>query len=183
MRSAAQSDQEGEAWNVLSVLPKDPKRLARGGGASQVIHVPHRFGSAGLAVLVAAFVSACAGTPIQLPSLDGEELAARGREDYLRACAPCHGADGRGSADGRVPDLTRLAERLGDQFTRQYIVDVITGEREVQAHGPREMPVWHERFGDTGAEAAAALWAQRQLDAIAAHVESLQVHTAAPAQR
>jgi mono/diheme cytochrome c family protein len=134
-------------------------------------------------VLVAAFASACAGAPVQLPSLDAEKLTARGREDYRRACAPCHGADGHGSADGRAPDLTRLAERLGDRFTHQYVVDVITGEREVQAHGPREMPVWNERFGDTGPEAAAALWAQSRVDAMATHVESLQVHTGVPAQR
>jgi mono/diheme cytochrome c family protein len=145
--------------------------------------VPAWTKSAGLAAVLAAFVSACAGSPVQFPTFDGTELAARGREDYLRACARCHGADGRGVADGRAPDLTRLAERLGDRFTHQYVVDVITGEREVPAHGSREMPVWDERFGDSGAEAAAALWAQRRVDAIATYVESLQVRGESPAQR
>ena len=123
--------------------------------------------------LIAAVVCGCSGTPAQLPTWDRAELAARGREDYLRSCAPCHGADGRGSSGG--PDLTRLAERMGAGFSHQYVVDVITGARDVPAHGPREMPVWHERFGriESGAEAAAALWVQRRLDALATHVESL----------
>jgi hypothetical protein len=65
--------------------------------------------------------------------------------------------------------------------THQYLVDVITGVRDVEAHGPREMPVWRDRFGGSGPEAAAAFWTQRRFDALAAHVESLQV-VARPAE-
>jgi hypothetical protein len=64
---------------------------------------------------------------------------------------------------------------MGQGFSHQYLVDVITGVRDVEAHGPREMPVWRARFGGSGPEAAAAFWAQLRLDALAAHVESLQV--------
>ena len=152
-------------------------------GASALIRASSRTTKGGLAVLVTAVVCACAGTPAQLPTFDRAELAARGREDYLRSCAPCHGADGRGGARG--PDLTRLAETLGPRFSHQYVVDVITGSRDVSAHGPREMPVWEDRFDsvDSGAEAAAALWMQRRIDALATQVESLQVGVAPHDQR
>ena len=71
------------------------------------------------------------------------------------------------------------------RFSHQYVVDVITGSRDVSAHGPREMPVWEDRFGsvDSGAEAAAALWVQRRIDALATQVESLQVGVAPHDQR
>ena len=100
----------------------------------------------------------------------------------MHACARCHGTDGRGadaaSGDARPPDLTRLADRLGSQFSRQYIADVITGDRAMRAHGRREMPVWQYRFGhvQSGVEAAGALVAQQRLDALAAYVESLQAN-------
>jgi mono/diheme cytochrome c family protein len=134
-------------------------------------------------VLMAALAWACSGTPVQLPTFDRAEVAARGREDYLRSCAPCHGADGRGGARG--PDLTHLSATMGSRFSHQYVVDVITGARDVAAHGPREMPVWDDRFGsvDSGAEAAASLWMQRRLDALATQVEALQVGVAPSDQR
>lgn len=113
---------------------------------------------------------------IDMPRITEAELAARAREDYRRACASCHGEDGRGTPESRAPDLTRLAERLGPEFSRRWIADVITGDRPLPAHGRREMPVWGIRFGrvESGAEAAAALWAERRLNALAAYVESLQ---------
>jgi hypothetical protein len=81
--------------------------------------------------------------------------------------------------------LTHLAETMGSGFSHQYVVDVITGARDVPAHGTREMPVWEDRFGraESGAEAAAALWVQRRLDALATQVESMQVAGAPPAPR
>jgi mono/diheme cytochrome c family protein len=134
-------------------------------------------------LLLAAACARREDLPVELPHVTEAELAARARDDFRRACAPCHGAEGRGSGSGgapgerRAPDLTRLAERMGPAFSYQYVVDVITGAREVPAHGRREMPVWHVRFGrvDTGAEAAATLYAQRRLNALADYVVSLQV--------
>ena len=58
------------------------------------------------------------------------------------------------------PDLTRLAVTMGDRFSHQYVLDVITGTREYPAHGPRDMPVWQDRLADvdSGTEAAGALY-------------------------
>lgn len=75
-----------------------------------------------------------------------------GRADYERYCMACHGAEGRG--DGPVApalsmppsDLTRIAARRGGEFPVSEIAAYIDGREDVAAHGPREMPVWGQRF-------------------------------------
>jgi hypothetical protein len=103
------------------------------------------------------------------------------RDGYVRACASCHGLDGRGDGpvarELRVPpaDLTTLSARHEGTFPRDFVIAVIVGEREIRGHGTREMPVWSERFGTaSGPEAAASLYARRRLEMLADHVESLQ---------
>ena len=105
------------------------------------------------------------------------------RATYVRACASCHGVDGRG--DGpmapclREPptDLTALRARYGGAFPRDRVIAVIAGEVPVPSHGTREMPVWSQRFGaDSGAEAAASLYARRRLEMLADYIASLQEH-------
>jgi hypothetical protein len=122
------------------------------------------------------------GPPPQPPSF------AEARESYQRACAPCHGADARGGGPvARAlavppPDLTVLAARAGGRFPRDAVIDVIAGEREVAAHGTREMPVWSQRFGPSasGAPAVAALYARRRLELLADFLASLQADGAPP---
>jgi mono/diheme cytochrome c family protein len=103
------------------------------------------------------------------------------RATYLRACAACHGADGRGGGPvARTlivppPDLTRLAAEHGGTFPREHVIAVMAGDRQVPSHGSREMPVWSERFGPpTGATAAAAFYARRRLELVADYLEALQ---------
>lgn len=75
-----------------------------------------------------------------------------GRTLYVRYCASCHGVRGKG--DGPVAgalksvptDLTALA-RSG-HFDEDRLLAVVDGVREVQTHGPREMPVWGVVFDE-----------------------------------
>jgi mono/diheme cytochrome c family protein len=107
---------------------------------------------------------------------------AEARESYQRACAPCHGTDARGGGPvARAlavppPDLTGLAARAGGRFPRERVIDVIAGEREIVAHGTRQMPVWSQRFGppDAGGPAIASLYARRRLELLADYLASLQ---------
>jgi mono/diheme cytochrome c family protein len=105
--------------------------------------------------------------------------AGEGRAAYERACASCHGVDARGRGPVapalRVApaDLTALAARHGGTFPRDELVAVVTGEREVTAHGPREMPIWSVRFG-AGIGGVPAAYAERRLELLADYVESLQ---------
>ncbi len=129
-----------------------------------------------LIAALAAFVAACGLLPIAPPSMQD------GRQLYLSACASCHGTDGTG--DGPVtaalktapPDITRLAEQHGGQFPRELVIATIAGERNIPAHGTREMPVWSQRFGTggSGAPAVAGAYARQQLEMLTDHLESMQ---------
>jgi len=101
---------------------------------------------------------------------------------YADSCAPCHGIDATG--DGPLaaslktppPDLTGLAPRTGGVFPRDFVIQTITGEMPVAAHGPRAMPVWSQRFepSGSGATAAAAIYARQRLELLATYIQSLQ---------
>jgi mono/diheme cytochrome c family protein len=111
------------------------------------------------------------------PSREGD------RAIYLEACASCHGAGGTGDGPAadtlkhRPADLTRLAEQHGGEFPRQLLVDVVTGRREIPAHGDTEMPVWGHAFSQagSGATVGAAIYTQRLINGVIQYLESIQV--------
>ena len=86
-----------------------------------------------------------------------EEL---GRQLYLQYCASCHGVGGKG--DGPVTpalkkaplDLTKIAARRGGDYPVGQISEFIDGRRWVRIHGPREMPVWGDRLGESSPDSA-----------------------------
>ncbi len=73
---------------------------------------------------------------------------------YLRHCASCHGASGKGdgpvagSLQQRPADLTTIAKRAAGRFDEARVMRSIDGRRAVAAHGPREMPVWGAVFSE-----------------------------------
>ncbi len=80
---------------------------------------------------------------------DGEFAA--GREEYLAACAACHGenADGNGPIATMfrdpVPGLTGIAADNGGVFPVVDIVMIVDGRTGVRAHGD-PMPVFGRRY-------------------------------------
>lgn len=96
--------------------------------------------------------------PIFLLAACGREasVAQDGRDTFLRYCASCHGALGRG--DGPVAaslskapaDLTQIAKRNGGRFDESAVMGVIDGRRAVAQHGTRDMPVWGVLFEAEG---------------------------------
>lgn len=105
-----------------------------------------------------------------------------GRELYASYCAGCHGLDGRGGGAEaaklglKPPDLTRLYERYGSPLQRERVAAFIDGREEVKAHGPREMPVWGERFfeGDTGPPRGIETAKRRTIEVLVDHLQRLQ---------
>lgn len=87
---------------------------------------------------------------MRLPAVAQDEHL--GLTEYEVACMPCHGVDGKGDGPraaslAKPPaDLTRIAARHGGSFPRQQIAETIDGRAQVAAHGPRDMPVWGERY-------------------------------------
>jgi hypothetical protein len=105
-----------------------------------------------------------------------------GQAVYVEACASCHGVGGKGDGPASVAlrrrpaDLTRLAEQNGGTFPRQHVLDVVTGDERIDAHGDREMPIWNQRFSPTSDSGAAtgSIYMHRHLERILAHLESIQ---------
>ena len=94
-----------------------------------------------LAVIAAICVTAAAHAQTEI-----------GKNEFLRSCASCHGATGKG--DGyvakalikRSPDLSKLSQSNDGVFPFSRIYDTIDGRVDVIAHGAREMPVWGDFY-------------------------------------
>lgn len=75
-----------------------------------------------------------------------------GKAEFQTSCASCHGVDakGRGPVSELLkippPDLTILARKNNGVFPANAVYAAIDGSKAVAAHGPREMPIWGERF-------------------------------------
>ena len=131
---------------------------------------------AGLPLLLLSVVMGCTRASPLGPAASDDD-----RSPYRRACASCHGADGRGAGPAAAAlrqhpaDLTLLAARNGGTFPREALVAVIVGRKPVPAHGTGDMPVWSIRFEPSSlATAVASIAAQRNVDAIVREVEDLQ---------
>lgn len=81
---------------------------------------------------------------------------AQGRAIYLHYCATCHGANGEGNGPVaralKTPptNLRLLSDLYGKPLQEDKVARVIDGRAEIEAHGPRDMPVWGERFANEG---------------------------------
>ncbi|MGH0034018.1 MAG: c-type cytochrome [Myxococcota bacterium] len=112
-----------------------------------------------------------------------EPNAEDGRQYYTRYCGSCHGATGNGKGPVasvlKTPpaDLTRLSEKYGLPLPEKPLLAYIDGRTEVDAHGPREMPVWGRRLRlieSTFKEAPTEEDVQNVLRAIFLHLEAIQ---------
>ena len=73
--------------------------------------------------------------------------AASGEEMYSVYCSSCHGREARGLS---APDLTTLAKRNNGKFPTILVKETIRGEARIDAHGPKDMPVWGVAFRYVG---------------------------------
>ena len=107
----------------------------------------------------AAFAAHGFSTPVMAGDVLNKDAVrslqlALGKQDFETYCASCHGESAHG--DGPVAefiaieaaDLTKLARKNGGKFPAERVKEIIDGRREVKVHGPRDMPVWGDRFDD-----------------------------------
>jgi mono/diheme cytochrome c family protein len=96
-------------------------------------------------------------------ALDDATQIALGKSEYMGHCASCHGAMGMG--DGPVAevlstkpnDLTRISANYAGTFPADHIYQVIDGQKMINPHGDREMPVWGPRYWMMATEVAGSV--------------------------
>jgi len=71
----------------------------------------------------------------------------KGRKEYLRSCAECHGEDGsgRGAASQfkmKPGDLRTLARKNRAVYSPEAVYQMIDGRNPSSRHARSEMPVW-----------------------------------------
>ena len=77
---------------------------------------------------------------------------ASGKEMFNTYCAVCHGTAGKGDGPAaaalkkRPADLTLLARKNNGAFPDVHVMNFITGDDVVVAHGSRDMPIWGDLF-------------------------------------
>lgn len=128
-----------------------------------------------IAALIAAGLAAA-------PALAQDEHS--GITEYELACMPCHGIDGRGDGPrakelSKPPaDLTRIAAANGGRFPARTVADIVDGRAAVAGHGPRDMPVWGDRYRVQADESESAKAIDRraraQIAALVRYLESIQ---------
>ncbi|MBV8135141.1 MAG: cytochrome c [Deltaproteobacteria bacterium] len=76
----------------------------------------------------------------------------QGKALFMQYCASCHGPNGAGdgplspSLSTPPANLRVLSLRFGNPLPQNVIARFIDGRADVKAHGPRDMPVWGEKF-------------------------------------
>jgi mono/diheme cytochrome c family protein len=109
------------------------------------------FGVTWFACAGAAWAQTNANTPSES---EHEHLiySVKGQDLFRAHCAACHGPQGKGDGPlapalkAKVPDLTLLAKNSGGKFPSVRVRDSIAGDKFVQSHGSREMPIWGPIF-------------------------------------
>lgn len=110
-----------------------------------------------------------------------------GEQEYMVACAICHGESGKGQGpfapllNIETPDLTRLAagnEKNPGTFPFLDVMMIVDGRSGVRAHGDTSMPIWGERFAASEAGTAgpygSELEVRGRLLSLVYYLESIQ---------
>jgi mono/diheme cytochrome c family protein len=129
-----------------------------------------------LASLSVWLISCTGGHASGANAADGQ-----GERLYQVSCSGCHGANARGNGPvspllgALVPDLTLLASRRGGSFPADEVYQIIDGQADLIAHGPRHMPVWgYEFFGNDPDDEVAHRQATEKIERLVRFLQSMQ---------
>jgi mono/diheme cytochrome c family protein len=134
-----------------------------------------------IATLAIGWLTACTSAPDTGSATAAGPAGSRGERQYNVSCSGCHGANARGNGPVApllkvpVPDLTLIASRRGGTFPEDELYQVIDGQADLPAHGPRNMPVWgYEFFGDDPDDEKAHREATEKIDRLVEFLRSIQ---------
>lgn len=132
------------------------------------------------------FINVCLGLILcaSLPLVPGKGLAQQsGKQDYMKFCAGCHGADGKGNGPDyhaiggpKPPDLTLISRRNGGAFPLHRIEDIVDGRATIPSHNRLDMPIWGVDLLKPGETPNARSNAEikARIDGIVRYIQSIQ---------
>jgi mono/diheme cytochrome c family protein len=144
--------------------------------------------------LAAGGVPAQAQGPTEDPERPSPVEIRPDEREFVNSCASCHGEDGKGAGfltrvfRGVDPgDLTQLTAGNDGTFPLEHVFAVIDGREEVEAHGPRRMPVWGDRYmtdvmTEYGPDEMNELRVRNRIYELVHYIQSIQETGAAAAQ-
>lgn len=111
-----------------------------------------------------------------------------GQLEYESSCAVCHGVDGGGGGPyaelltPSVPNLRTLQKNNKGLFPFERVYEVIDGRAEIRAHGPRDMPIWGDRYNEDSMELRTMgeytgnreVYVRARILALISHISTLQ---------
>lgn len=111
-----------------------------------------------------------------------------GQLEYESSCAVCHGVDGGGGGPyaelltPSVPNLRTLQKNNKGLFPFERVYEVIDGRAEIRAHGPRDMPIWGDRYNEDAMELRTMgeytgnreVYVRARILALISHISTLQ---------
>jgi len=112
-----------------------------------------------------------------------QQKALPGKAIYMQRCAVCHGVKGDGKGlyapllTWPPADLTKLAKGNNGVFPADKVASFIDGRADVAAHGPRDMPIWGERFPEPekpGGKGLSKAAVKNPIDALMQYISTLQ---------
>lgn len=112
---------------------------------------------------ILAGIGVLGATAVLAQEVDREFMV--GKEEYLAACAGCHGeaADGNGEIatmfKNRVPDLTGITKRNDGVFPVLKVIQAIDGRAVIKGHGS-PMPIFGNRYRAEATDKNAILGAE-----------------------
>ena len=110
-------------------------------------------------LIVAAFVVGATTKAYAQQSDAAKATGDLGKYEYQSYCDACHGPTGKGNGwyatrilknVFKVPDLTELSKNNNGVFPFLRVYEIIDGRQQVEAHGPKDMPIWGRSFTAEG---------------------------------
>lgn len=143
------------------------------------------FSSLGIVFLLGGILAPLAQAQSEPPDVfqpPNMQAPTSGKADFMRNCASCHGANGKGhgpdvAALGIKPsDLTAISLRNGGVFPFKQVENDIDGRKTVPGHKRFDMPFWGTTFQPDGKEFTPESEAkvQARIDALVNYIKSIQ---------
>jgi len=100
-------------------------------------------------MLLGAMLFLVAGVTFAQEELGTEHI---GQASFMKNCAVCHGADGKGAGSildflrQKPADLTLISTRNNGVYPQEKVYAWIRDPERLRAHGSKEMPIWGDTF-------------------------------------